>query len=96
MSELYMTEGEICASFRQAKDQKKQIGILADLNACTGKKIMENGGSAEDISRYEEKKRPLSRKRKEEANERKKVDIGRSGVYAGEEKGGSSSRGDCR
>lgn len=41
MSSIWMTEGEICTSFRQAKDQKKQIGILADLNACTGKVIKE-------------------------------------------------------
>ena len=29
---LTMTDGEICEMYRTAKDQKKQLGILADLN----------------------------------------------------------------
>ena len=41
MSSIWMTEGEICASYRQAKDPKEQIGILADLNLCTGREIKE-------------------------------------------------------
>ncbi len=32
MSGRYMTDGEICASYRQALDQRTQIFILAELN----------------------------------------------------------------
>lgn len=35
-----MTDGEICRSFRLAKDRHKQIGILADLEARSPEEIM--------------------------------------------------------
>ena len=50
---MQMTEGEIRASYRQAKDKKKQIGILADLNSCPKeeiKRILE-GGTMENPKR---------------------------------------------
>ena len=44
---LHMTVGEIVTSYRQAANQKQQIGVLADLNACTKtdiKRILEDAG----------------------------------------------------
>jgi ABC-type Na+ transport system ATPase subunit NatA len=38
---MMMTCGEICASYRQAKHRKKQIGVLADLNCCDRAEIRE-------------------------------------------------------
>ena len=32
---MYMTDEEIRKSYRQAKDPKRQLGILADLNCCS-------------------------------------------------------------
>ena len=34
-NEMQMSDTEILSSFREAKDQKKQIGVLADLNAVS-------------------------------------------------------------
>ncbi len=39
MSGRYMTDGEIAASFRHAADQRGQIRILAELNACGTEEI---------------------------------------------------------
>lgn len=36
-----MSEGEILTSYRQAKDKKEQIRILADLNLCSPSDIRE-------------------------------------------------------
>lgn len=36
-----MTAGEIAAEYRQAKQPLKQIGILADLNCCSKREIVE-------------------------------------------------------
>ena len=36
-----MTDGEIVTSYRQAKDMREQIGILADLNLMTKEKVCE-------------------------------------------------------
>lgn len=36
-----MTNEEICRDYRLAKQKVKQIGILADLNECTRKEIVE-------------------------------------------------------
>ena len=38
---MEMTNGEIVTSYRQAKHKTQQIGILAELNRCSNKKIME-------------------------------------------------------
>lgn len=35
----YMSDGEIITFYRQAADKRKQIGILADLNATTKETI---------------------------------------------------------
>ena len=36
-----MTDGEIVAEYKQAKSPMKQIAILADLNCCTKKEIVQ-------------------------------------------------------
>ena len=36
---MHMDEGEIIRSYNQAKDKKKQIEILADLNAIKAAKM---------------------------------------------------------
>lgn len=44
---MQMTHGEIVASYRQAKNKKEKVKILAELNACTKdeiKKILLEGG----------------------------------------------------
>ena len=44
---MEMTNGEIVTSYKQAKHKSQQIGILAELNRCSNKKIIEillNGG----------------------------------------------------
>lgn len=44
---LAMTDGEICESYRSAKDQKKQLNTLAQLNATnkeTIARILREGG----------------------------------------------------
>lgn len=38
---MEMTNGEIITSYRQAKDKKKQIEVLADLNMCSKDEIVE-------------------------------------------------------
>ena len=38
---MNMTAGEIAAEYRQAKQPLKQIGILADLNCCSKREIVE-------------------------------------------------------
>ena len=38
---LPMTDEEICRDYRQAKDQREQIRILAELNLCKPKEIAE-------------------------------------------------------
>lgn len=44
---MEMTANEIVRSYKEAKDKKKQVGILAQLNLCTPediKKILIEGG----------------------------------------------------
>ena len=36
---MWMTPGEICREYRQAKDKAAQVGILADLNSCSKAEI---------------------------------------------------------
>lgn len=38
---MEMTNGEIVTSYKQAKHKAAQIGILAELNRCSNKKIVE-------------------------------------------------------
>lgn len=50
-----MTHDEIVRNYREAKDKKKQIGILADLNECNEEKIIsilkENGVNHRELPR---------------------------------------------
>lgn len=41
MRELPMPEGEICTNYRQAANKRKQIGILAELNAAEEREIVQ-------------------------------------------------------
>lgn len=60
---MMMTEADICKEYREAKDRKAQVGILAELNGCTKEKIAEvlesAGIQAEGVSR--KKKLPEDR-----------------------------------
>lgn len=38
---MQMSEAEICKRFKEAKDHRKQVGILADLNCCSRDQIRE-------------------------------------------------------
>lgn len=50
---MQMTNNEILADFRQAKDKKAQLKILADLNCCTQdeirKRLLEAGCDEKEI-----------------------------------------------
>ena len=37
---MEMSEYEICREYKQAKDKRVQVGILADLNLCSRKRIL--------------------------------------------------------
>lgn len=53
MSLRTMTDGEVVTSFRQAKDKREQIKILAELNCCRKDEILSILTSAgEDVSEY--------------------------------------------
>lgn len=55
---MWMTEREICLSYREARDQKEQIGILADLNASSKDRIvsiLRDGGETVDWHRMNTK-----------------------------------------
>ena len=65
---MTMTETEIVKDFREAKDKRMQVGILADLNECSKEKIIEilkAGG-------VDHRELPRTRKPKEEATFEKK------------------------
>lgn len=60
---MTMTEEDICKEYREAKDRKAQVGILAELNGCSKEKIAEvlesAGIQAEGVNR--KKKLPEDR-----------------------------------
>ena len=70
---MEMTNGEIVASYRQAKHKSQQIGILAELNAVSREaieKILEESG---DIPKKEHETKVIPRRgRKPKAPEQKK------------------------
>lgn len=56
---MQMTKQEICQSYREAKNKKAQIGILADLNVVTTdyiKEILNEGGELNRKPKTEAKK----------------------------------------
>lgn len=66
---MTMTEQEIVKDYREAKDKKTQIGILADLNTCSKQQIVE----ILKVGGVDHRELPRIRKRKEEsASEEKK------------------------
>lgn len=52
---MQMTHGEILVSYRQAKNKKEQVKILAELNACTQDEIkkilLETGADVRELPR---------------------------------------------
>lgn len=57
---MQMTKQEICQSYREAKNKKAQIGILADLNVVTTdyiKEILNEGGELNRKPKTEVKKK---------------------------------------
>lgn len=62
-AKLHMTESEIVCSYRTARDPRRQIGILAELNAVTPRvirEVLEEAGELEPKSRRHGGGRPLS------------------------------------
>lgn len=59
---MQMTNGEIVASYRQAKNKKEQVKILAELNACKIEEItkilVEGGVAPNQLPRNRENKAP--------------------------------------
>ena len=61
-AKLHMTESEIVCSYRTARDPRRQIGILAELNAVTPReirKVLEEAGELAPKSRRHGGGRPL-------------------------------------
>jgi hypothetical protein len=60
---MEMTNEEILRNYRQAKDRRMQIGILADLNQCGTVRIVEilteGGIPAEELPKIKKHKAPL-------------------------------------
>lgn len=60
---MEMTNEEILRNYRQAKDRRMQIGILADLNQCGTVRIVEilteGGVPAEELPKIKKHKAPL-------------------------------------
>lgn len=55
---MYMKESEIAREFREGKDKKQQVKILADMNGCTYDEIVEIlRKQGIDVSEVERKKR---------------------------------------
>ena len=63
---MQMTNGEIVASYRQAKNKKEQVKILAELNACKIEEItkilVEGGVAPNQLPRNRENKAPEKNK----------------------------------
>lgn len=53
-----MTESEIIRNYQQAKDKKKQIGILADLNLCDKATIEKIVGIHKEPAKKKSDKKP--------------------------------------
>lgn len=74
-NELVWTDGEIVRSYQEAKDQSKQIHVLADLNACKPaviRDILKRNGQRMPAKPHE----PKSKKKKRMQTERSKAGFG--------------------
>lgn len=63
---IWMTEGEIIASVRQAKSPKKQIRVLAELNAVSPQEIQKIVGYTEPKKKHPQKQNHRAWKTEEE------------------------------
>ena len=83
-----MTNGEIVADYKQAKDKKKQIAILADLNGCKEediREILKNGGiDGRSLPRQGEKKKKEDAPAQESAAPEAGVALAGAGTPEGE------------
>lgn len=68
-----MTESEIVRNYREAKNKREQVNILADLNCCSKEEITEillnNGVSSQELPK---KRKP--RKKPEESSKHSAID----------------------
>lgn len=69
---MQMSEDEIRRNYKQAKNKKEQIGILADLNACSREKIADIVGEKNKAGRKVDFSEPELEKIKAEAPKQKK------------------------
>lgn len=57
--QMEMSQGDIVRSYREAADKKAQVKILADLNVCSQREIIEiliaNGVKAQELPRQRKK-----------------------------------------
>ena len=60
-----MTRAEILKSYKEAKDKKNQITILADMNICSKQEIRDElikaGVPGEELPKFRDKKRNRSK-----------------------------------
>lgn len=80
-----MSGGEIVTSYKQAKDKKKQITILSQLNLCTTDEIIEilkaNGVDGRSLPRTKKDKSATIPRVKNATSEEKSKNISKDNVF---------------
>lgn len=83
--QLSMSAGEIVTSYKQAKDKKKQITILSQLNLCTTDEIIEilkaNGIDGRSLPRTKKDKSASTPTAKNATGEKKSKNVSKDNVF---------------
>lgn len=83
--QLIMSAGEIVISYKQAKDKKKQITILSQLNLCTTDEIIEilkaNGIDGRSLPRTKKDKSASTPRAKNATSEKKSKNVSKDNVF---------------
>ena len=83
--QLNMTVGEIVTSYKQAKDKKKQITVLSQLNLCTTDEIIEilkaNGVDGRSLPRTKKDRSSTTPRVKNATSEEKSKNISKDNVF---------------
>lgn len=83
--QLSMSAGEIVTSYKQAKDKKKQITILSQLNLCTTDEIIEilkaNGIDGRSLPRTKKDKSASTPRAKNATGEKKSKNVSKDNVF---------------
>lgn len=83
--QLSMSAGEIVTNYKQAKDKKKQITILSQLNLCTTDEIIEilkaNGIDGRSLPRTKKDKSASTPRAKNATGEKKSKNVSKDNVF---------------